>query len=304
MVEKKKVYDVVIVGGGPAAISSAIYLARRNLCVLMVYGVLGGQASTTADIENYVGFKFITGEEFTKRLNEHLKEYDISCQKEIVKIVKAKGSLFSVEGEENNYIGKAVIISSGARQRKLGVPGEAEFLNKGVAYCATCDAPLFRNKEVAIIGGGNSALEAAIQLESYSKKIYLVIRGKELKGEAVLINKVKGFDNVEVVPSASIKEIKGSKFVEKIIVEQEGSSKELDVQGVFVEIGYIPNSEIIEIKKNERNEIMISNKNETSIKGVFAAGDVTEIPTKQIIVSAGEGAKAAISAADYLARLK
>ena len=178
--------DTIVIGAGPAGITAGIYLARRNLCVLIIHQKLGGQASTTADIENYAGFKFITGEEFTKRLTEHLKDYDITITEERVEKIEKIDNEFHVTTNKNKFISKSVIIASGARQRKLGVPGENEFLNKGVAYCATCDAPLFRDKEVAIIGGGNSALESAIQLESYAKKIYMVLRKTELKGEQIL----------------------------------------------------------------------------------------------------------------------
>jgi alkyl hydroperoxide reductase subunit F len=236
-----------------------------------------------------------------------LKDYDVTTAEEKVeKIGKNKG-MFKIETDKNIYEGKTVIIASGGRQRKLGIPGEEEFLNKGVAYCATCDAPLFRDKEVAIIGGGNSALEAAIQLESYAKKIYLVLRKHDLKGEDILIDKVNTFKNLETVHCTNIKEIKGKVFVESIVVNQDDPKKqtrEIPVQGVFVEIGYIPNSELADVKKNDYNEIIINNKNETSMKGMFAAGDVTDVAVKQIIVAAGEGSKAALSAAEYLARLK
>jgi alkyl hydroperoxide reductase subunit F len=298
--------DTIIIGGGPAGITAGIYLARRNLCVLIIYEKLGGQASTTADIENYAGFKFITGEEFTKRLNEHLADYDVTTAEEKVEKIEKINNGFQVITNKNKFIGKSVIIASGARQRKLGVPGEEKFFNKGVAYCATCDAPLFRDKEVAIIGGGNSALEAAIQLESYAKKIYIVLRKTKLKGEEILIEKVKAMKNLEIIKCANILEIKGDQFVESIILDQENKSRTLNVQGVFVEIGYIPNSELIDgtkIKKNKYGEIKINNKNETSISGVFAAGDVTDVPVKQIIVAAGEGSKAALSAAEYLSKL-
>lgn len=299
--------DTIIIGAGPAGITAGIYLARRNLCVFILYEKLGGQASTTADIENYAGFKFITGEEFTKQLNEHLKDYDVTTAEEKVEKIEKINNEFHVTTEKNKFIGKSVIIASGARQRMLGVPGEKEFLNKGVAYCATCDAPLFRDKEVAIIGGGNSALESAIQLETYAKNIYMILRKTELKGEQILIDKVKAMKNLTIIPCTNIKEIKGDKFVEKIIVEdnQKNTTTEMNVQGVFVEIGYIPNSELTEgskVELSDYKEIKINNKNETSVKGIFSAGDVTDVPVKQIIVAAGEGSKAALSTAEYLSR--
>ena len=267
--------DAIIVGGGPAGITAAIYLARRNLCVLVIYEKLGGQASTTADIQNYAGFKFITGEDFTKRLDEHLKDYDVTKAEEKVEKIERKGNEFHVTTNKNKFIGKSVIIASGARQRMLGVTGEKEFFNKGVAYCATCDAPLFREKVVAIIGGGNSALEAAIQLESYAKKIYIVLRKTELKGEQVLIDKVKAIKNLEIIKCANILEIKGDKFVESITLDQEKKSTTLNVQGVFVEIGYLPNSELTmgsKIELNDYKEIKINNKFNTQIESKVVEG--------------------------------
>ncbi|MBR9705690.1 FAD-dependent oxidoreductase [Candidatus Pacearchaeota archaeon] len=299
-----KSYDAIIVGGGPAGITAAIYLARRKLCVLVLYEKLGGQAALTADIENYAGFKFITGTDFTQKLEEHLEEYDITNKETKVTEIKQTKEGFLVKTKEKHFLGKTVIIGSGARQRKLRVPGEEEYLNKGVAYCATCDAPLFRGKNVAIIGGGNSALEAAIQLEKYAEKIYIITINKDLEGEKVLIDKVKSFKNSEIICCSKTKEIKGKVFVESVIIEDDkNKTKEIKVGGVFVEIGYIPNSEIFKGKKNDYKEIIIDSKNKTSIQGIFAAGDVTAVQVKQIIVAAGEGAKAAVSCAEYLNRL-
>lgn len=301
---KKNIYDTIIIGGGPAGITAGIYLARRNLNVLIIYKELGGQASITADIENYSGFKFITGLEFTERLKEHIIDYKIKYINENVLKVKKDKNIFNINTDKNTYSSKSVIIASGARQKMLGIPGESEFLNKGVSYCATCDAPLFRDKIVAIVGGGDSALEAAIQLQGYAKKIYILTINDKLKGENVLIDKVKSYKNVEILSNAKTREIKGEDFVNTLFFEQEQKIKQINVEGVFVEIGYLPNSDIVEINKNNYGEILINPNNETSVKGIFAAGDVTNVPVKQIIVAAGEGSKAAIACANYLARMK
>ena len=301
----ERIYDTIVVGGGPAGITSSIYLARRKLCILMVYEQMGGQAFITADIQNYSGYRFISGDEFTKRLSEHLNDYDLDCAEEKVVGVTKSDHLFEVKTTKNSYRGKSVVIASGMRQRLLNIAGESEFLNKGVAYCATCDAPLFKGREVAVIGGGNSALEAVIQLEKYAKKIYAITINKELMGEVVLIDKVQAMPNVEIIDSARTRAIKGDTFVSGMTFDKNGKLIDLAVQGVFIEIGYQPNSEFIDIiGKNEYGEIKITKENETSLKGIFAAGDVTDVPVKQIIVAAGEGAKAALSAAEYLSRLR
>lgn len=299
-----KIYDSIVIGAGPAGITAGIYLARRKLKVLVFYREVGGQASKTSDIENYSGFKFITGRDFTEKLKEHIKSYDLQCNQEKVIKIKKSGKIFNVKTKKSEYFSKSIIYATGAKQKKLNIKGEEEFLNKGVAYCATCDAPLFNKKDVAIIGGGNSALEATLQLEKYAKKLYIITINKKLDGEKILQEKVMKLKNVKHICCSSILEIKGKKFVESIRIKQQDKEKEIPVQGVFVEIGYEPNSELINVEKNNLNEIKIDSKNQTSKKGIFAAGDVTNIPVKQIIVASGEGAKAAISAAEYLSRMK
>ncbi len=298
------VFDTIIIGAGPAGITAGIYLARRKLHILIIYDVMGGQTSLTADIENYSGFMMISGQDFTKKLDEHIDKYDInSVNDKVLKVVK-KDDLFEVSSLNNKYFAKSIIIASGSEKRKLNIKGENELFNKGVTYCATCDAPLFNNMNVAIIGGGNSALEAALQLEKYAKKIYLLTINPALDGEAILIDKLKSIKNLKIITKAITKEIKGDKFVESLIYEKDDKLLEIKVNGIFIEAGYKPNSEIFNVKKNNLGEIIINEKNITSVPGVFAAGDVTNIMTKQIIIAAGEGAKAAISAADYLSRIK
>ena len=297
-----KKYDFIVIGKGPAGITSAIYLARRKLKILLVYRE-HGQTAVTAKIENYSGFKIITGIEFTEKLNLHLKDYHIDSLNDSVIDIKKTKDRFKIKTKNGDYVSRGLIIATGSKHKMLGVPGEIKFLNRGVSYCTTCDGPFFKNRIVAVVGGGNSALTSALQLKDYAKKIYLITKNEKMKGEQVLIDKVKSFKNIKIFYSSKVNQINGDKNVKSILVlKNKKILKEINVQGVFVEIGYKPNSEMFDLEKNDVGEIKINEKNETSIKGIFAAGDVTTVPMKQIIVAAGEGAKAAMAAADYLDR--
>ncbi|MBA7599061.1 NADH dehydrogenase [subsurface metagenome] len=214
---------------------------------------------------------------------------------------------FKVKTAKGIHESRALIIASGAKPRKLNVPGEQEFKNRGVTYCATCDAPLFPDKDVVVIGSGNSGLDATLQLMKIANKIYLIERGPRLTGDEVMMReKVERSDKVTVLTNTKVLEISGDKFVTGVTVEREGKQEMLGVQGVFIEIGYIPNSEFAAevVKLNERKEIVVDDRCRTSVDGIFAAGDVTDVPQKQIIVAAGEGAKAALCAHEYLQRLR
>jgi alkyl hydroperoxide reductase subunit F len=304
MTEDRMLYDLLIIGAGPAGITAGIYAARKKMGVLVIAGEIGGQTAWSGDIENYVGYQFITGLELTEKFQEHMRKYGINVlDNTYIEEVYRENNLVKIKAQDRSFSAKTAIIATGKRSRPLNVPGEVEFRNKGVAYCATCDAPIFAGKDVAVIGGGNSALEAALQLVKIANKIYVINLGRRLHGDEIIREKVVAAENVVIMNDTRVKEIKGATLVSSIVVEKGMGTVELAVEGVFVEIGLIPNTEFkSDIRKNEEGEIMINKFNETNIDGIFAAGDVTDTPEKQIIIAAGEGAKAALAAFKYLAR--
>lgn len=298
-------YDLIIIGAGPAGITAAVYAARKRMKVLVVSRDIGGQAALSGDVENYTGYQFITGPELAAKFEEHMRRYEIELKEgEAATDVRAAQGTILVKTSRALYESKTVIIASGKRSRELNVPGEKEFRNKGVSYCATCDAPLFGGKDVAVIGGGNSALDAVVQLMRIARHIYLVNNGPSLGGDEVMREKVSAAkDTVTVFNEAELVAVRGEKLVGAITIRHAGIDEELSVEGVFVEIGLIPNAEFAgQVKKNERGEIVVDCYNQTSVAGVYAAGDVTNVPEKQIIIAAGEGAKAALGVFRYLTR--
>ena len=302
--------DLIILGAGPAGMTAAIYAARQKLKFLIISLDVGGQMSWSAEIDNYPGVPDQNGIALVEKFNKHLKDYNIKVKKEeVVKLEKKwKSKTCVVTTKNNKYESKAVIIASGKKPKKLGVPGEEEFLSKGVNYCATCDAPLYKNKTVAVIGGGNSGLEAALFLAKYAKKVYIIDLMKKLGGEDYLKERVLKNKKIYFIGEAKIKEISGKKFVNNLTYEQLGKQEKLAVQGIFIEIGLVSKADFTSVKKNKWGEIMLfrgtqtHNENLTNTSGIFAAGDCTDIPAKQIIVAAGEGAKAALAAIDYIQR--
>lgn len=294
--------DLIIIGAGPAGITAAVYAARKKLDFSVVTKDIGGQAAWSGDIENYTGYQFVTGPELVQKFKEHLESFDFELKEQVEAVrVEKEGDGFRVLTSKESYSAKTVIIATGKRPRMLNVPGEAKFKNRGVTYCATCDGPLFANKNVAVIGGGNSALDAGLQMIRIASKTYLINIKDKLTGDPILQKKVFASPKVEVLNKTKTLEIFGDTFVKGIKVEIEGKIREIPVEGVFVEIGLIPNSDQIDfVEKNELGEIVVNCMDETSHPGVFAAGDVTSVPEKQIIVAAGEGAKAALSAFKYL----
>lgn len=302
----KKIYDLVIIGAGPAGITAAVYAARKKMDILVITKDIGGQASLSGDIQNYTGYQFISGPELAIKFEEHMRKFnfEIKENEEVKELVSKKGA-FLLKTDKDNYQTKMVIIASGKRSRELGVTGEREFRNKGLTYCATCDGPLFAERDVAVIGGGNSALDAVLQLIKIANQIYVINITDNLTGDGIMREKIRADSKVSIFNNSRVKEILGDSFVQSVKIEGNKEEKILDVQGIFVEIGLIPNSDFVSgLEKNERKEIIVNQRNETNIPGIFAAGDVTNVPEKQIIIAAGEGAKAVLSAFRYLSTRK
>ncbi|MYM32852.1 alkyl hydroperoxide reductase subunit F [Duganella sp. FT94W] len=308
-ISKKDVFDVLVVGGGPAGAAAAIYAARKGIRTGVLAERFGGQVLDTLSIENFISVKETEGPKFALALEQHVKEYDVDVMNtqrasklaqvgKVVEIHTASGAVLKA---------KSVILATGARWREINVPGEKEYRNHGVAYCPHCDGPLFKGKRVAVIGGGNSGVEAAIDLAGLVKHVTLIEFGAELRADAVLQRKLRSLPNVTVIASAQTTEIHGDgKIVNGLSYTDRNTSvsHKVELEGVFVQIGLVPNTEWLKgtLALSRHGEIEVDARGQTSLPGVFAAGDVTTVPYKQIIIATGEGAKAALSAFDHLIR--
>ena len=260
-------YDLIIIGAGPAGITASVYAARKMINSLVITRDIGGQAAWSGDIENYTGYQFITGPELADKFEEHMRKYNITVKEnEVVRDLKKDNDAIGIVTDKNRYEARAVIIASGKRTKKLNVRGEEEFMNHGLTYCATCDAPLFSGREVVVVGGGNSALDAVLQLTKIAKHIYLININATLGGDAIMRDKIENDEKVSVFNKSLILEIFGDKFVKGIKVKHQDKEEVLAVGGVFVEIGLIPNSEFATgLEKNQFGEIKINSYNETII---------------------------------------
>lgn len=303
----KEPFDVLVIGGGPAGASSAIYAARKGIKTGMVVETFGGQVLETLGIENVIGTPYTEGPQLMRQVEEHVNQYGVDImkgqrakaiqKKEMIEVELANGAQLKT---------KTAILATGARWRAINVPGEKEFKNKGIAYCPHCDGPLFKDKEVVVIGGGNSGIEAAIDLAGLAKHIYILEFLPELKADQVLQKKLHALPNVTVITNAATKEITGSTQVEALTYVDRLTNEEhtLVVEGVFILIGLMPNTEWLKdsVELTSRGEILVDKHGATNIEGIFAAGDCTDSAYKQIIISMGSGATAALGAFDYLIR--
>jgi thioredoxin-disulfide reductase len=299
-------YDVIIIGGGAAGLTAAIYASRRAMKTLVISQDIGGQASTTPDIENYPGFESINGSELMNKFHKQAEKFGAEFVfDEVKQIKKNESGTFYVITVSEKYESATVILAFGLSHRHLGVPGEDYLTGRGVSYCATCDGPLYKGKRVVVVGGGNSALDAAIYLSKIASQVYLIHRQSTFKGEAFLIDRLAKLSNVELVREVVVTEIKGEQRVQSIVVtpaKKTDKTKEIPVDGVFIEIGCVVKADFIRglVDLDEKDQINITPDCETSTPGIFAAGDVTTVTYKQIIVSAGEGCKAALQAYMYV----
>ncbi len=301
-------YDLIILGAGPAGLSATIYAARKKLNVVVITQNGSDQVIEAHLVDNYLGIPEIPGVELIEKFKDHAKKLNVKIieGRPAKRIVKNSDNTFDAICEKDKLTGKTVIIASGKKYRRLSIPGAKEFEGKGITYCATCDAPLFRDKTVAVIGGGDSGQDTAWDLTKYAKKIYLLNKYNEFRGQNVhMQERIKSHEKIEILENCEPVEIRGNKFVTTLVYHCNGDKarKEIPLQGIFVEIGSVPTSEFLKnlVKLNEKGEIIINHAtNETSCPGIFAAGDVTNIKYKQMIIAAGEGAKAALSAYEYL----
>jgi alkyl hydroperoxide reductase subunit F len=301
-------YEIIIVGGGPAGMAASVYAARKRLNTLLITGDIGGQVNWTSGVENYLGYQFIEGPDLIAKFQQQVNQFPID-QKigvKVSQIRKIDGGFEVISESGDNFQGKVVVLASGKRPRLLNVEGEKELTGRGVTYCATCDGPVFAGQKVAVIGGGNSAIEAALDMVKLAEHVDMV-SVTPLTGDPIMIEKLADAKNLTIYTNYQTEKILGHGLTEGIVIKEikTGKTQQLDDTGIFVEIGLEPNSDMVKhlIKLNQNGEVPVNCSCETEIPGLYAAGDVTTVPEKQIVIAAGEGAKAALQAGRYLQRL-
>ena len=312
---EKEEYDFIIVGAGVSGLAAAMYggrLGMKTLCFGASHGSempIGGVVTTTNSMENYPGFIKITGRELAEKVKEHALSYDkVKIKEEKVEKVEKTKSRFAVKTNKGEYSGKTILFATGTKLRRLEIPGAKEFENKGVAYCAICDGPLYKNKVVGVIGGSDAAVKNALLLAEYAKKVYIIYRGENIHPEPINMERIKANKKIEIINKTNIVEVKGDRAVRSVVLDRDyKGEKELALDGIFVAIGHVAISELAEklgVKLNEKKEIIINYKTaETNVKGIYAAGDITDNYFKQAITGVAEGCTAAYSAFEYLGKI-
>jgi len=304
--EVEGVVDVCIVGAGPAGMTAAVYVARKKLSAAIVAKDIGGQMAWTMGIENYMGYQYVTGRELTAKFEEQVRQFPVPVVMDEVTVIEREGGLFRLVTNGGREISaRTIIIASGKRPKELGVPEERKFIGRGLSYCATCDGPLFAGKDVVVCGGGNSAVQAAIEMSKVASKVYIVSRNP-WRADPVIQDRATDVKNIERRTGYDVVAIRGERAVDGLVVREKSTGKEetLNVTGIFVEIGLKPNTDLVRglVDLNESGEVKVNCRCETDVPGIFAAGDATDVHEKQIVVAAGEGAKAALSAHEFLLR--
>jgi alkyl hydroperoxide reductase subunit F len=302
-VSPEDVNDVVIVGAGPAGLTAGVYCARKMLKTVIISENIGGQALESWAIENYMGYRMIAGEELMKKFEEQVRTLDIRLELDRVTGITKVDNLFMVKTISAIEVkAKTLILTQGNRPRKLGVANEEQYLGRGLSVCSTCDGPLYRGKKVAVVGGGNSALQTAVEMSEIAPSVDLIVRST-IRADPVYVEKLNAKKNITVHLNAQVTSIEGDKFLSAVTIKDDkGNEQKLQLDGIFIEIGWLPNTDIMDglVALNGKKEIIVDCNGRTSVPGIFAAGDVTSVKNKQIIIAAGDGAKAALEAFEYL----
>ena len=298
-----EIYDVLIVGAGPAGLTAGVYCARKMLNTIIISENIGGQALESWAIENYMGYRMITGEDLMKKFEEQVRTLKMRLELDRVTSISKEDDIFTLTTiSENTYKSKTLILAQGNRPKKLGVANEELFLGRGLSICATCDGPLYKGKRVAVVGGGNSALQTAVEMSEITQQVHLFVRS-DIRADAIYLKMLESKNNITVHLNTRVTAIHGDKFLSAItVINEKGEEQRIDLDGVFIEIGWLPNTDILDgfVALNKKKEIIVDINCHTSIEGVFAAGDITSVKGKQIVIAAGDGAKAALEAHEYL----
>jgi len=297
-------YDVIIVGGGPAGLTAGLYAARAKLKALMIEKKWpGGQLLNTEMVEDYPGFESISGAELAERMEKQVRKLGLNIEMDGVICIKPQGDRKLVQAESGKeYVAKAIIVTAGGEPRRLGVPGEMEFAGRGVSYCAICDGAFFQDQVVAVVGGGDAAVEEAVFLTRYASKVYLIHRRAEFRAQLSLGERARENPNIHIIHNTLVKSINGGDQVEYLVMDREGKEEKLEVSGVFIFIGFVPNTELFcgHVNHDKYGYVLTNANMETSVKGIFAAGDLRAQLTRQITTAVGDGTTAAIAAQHYI----
>ena len=298
-----EVFDVLIVGAGPAGLTAAVYCARKMLKTMIISENIGGQALESWAIENYMGYRMITGEDLMKKFEEQVRTLHIRFELDRVNAITKDKDFFTVTtASDNSMKARSLILTQGNRPKKLGLANEEQYLGRGLSICSTCDGPLYKNKRVAVVGGGNSALQTAIEMSEIGQSVDLIVRSV-VRADPVYIDLLKTKKNIRVHLHSQITALHGDKFLSAITIREDmGEEQKIDLDGVFIEIGWLPNTDMLGdlLALNDKKEIIVDCNGNTSVPGIFAAGDITSVKNKQIIIAAGDGAKAALETNEYL----